>query len=278
MKVYEFNAAQDKPLINLAYANGFLPQTYARALQPLFDDYRVVSVQARPMWDNCPPDSLKSWAILRDDLLAALDALTDRPVIGIGHSLGSITTMVAAVQHPERFSHLVLIDPTLLRPRMLWVIRIMRLLRQGNRFPPVQVALHRRRTWENTEAAFAYFRGKPLFVRWSDDAVRTYTESITAPNGEGSVSLVYSPEWEAQIYKTVATDVWRWPGRITQPVLVIRGEHTDVFTEACARNFLRLNPRVRIVTVAGAGHLVPQEQPEQVGKLIKAFLGESAAP
>jgi pimeloyl-ACP methyl ester carboxylesterase len=139
--------------------------------------------------------------------------------------------------------------------------------------PPVQGALHRRRTWESQEAAYTYFRGKPLFARWSDDALRTYAESITAPDADGNVSLVYSPEWEAQIFKTVATDAWRWPGRITQPVLVIRGEHTDVFSGVSARTFLRLNPRARVVAVAGAGHLVPQEQPEQVGKLIAEFLG-----
>ena len=49
MKIYEFNNAPDKPLVNLAYANGFLPQTYTRALKPLFADYRVVSIHARPI-------------------------------------------------------------------------------------------------------------------------------------------------------------------------------------------------------------------------------------
>src|SRR3954469_17006265 len=120
MKLYEFNAGSDRLLVNLAYANGFLPQTYTRALQPLFDHYNVISAHARPMWDDCPPESLKSWSQLGDDLLQALERLTDRPVVGIGHSFGGVVTLYAALKQPERFSHLVVIDPVMLPPRLLW--------------------------------------------------------------------------------------------------------------------------------------------------------------
>ena len=50
--LYEFpsTAQADAPLVNLAYANGFLPETYQAALSPLFDGFRVVSTHMRPMW------------------------------------------------------------------------------------------------------------------------------------------------------------------------------------------------------------------------------------
>ncbi len=272
MKIYEFNHAPGKPLVNLAYANGFLPQTYTRALQPLFDDYHVVSTQNRAMWDTRPPESLKSWRELGDDLLTLLDTLTDQPVIGIGHSFGGIATLYATIKCPERFSRLILIDPTLLPSRTLWMVRVARWLGWEDRFPLVQGALRRRRTWDSVDAAYQSFRPKPFFARWPDDVLRAYAESISAPDPSGGVRLVYAPEWEAQFYRKIATDVWQLSQQIAQPTLVIRGELTDTFTAASAEKFQRLNPRARIVTVQGAGHLIPQEQPEQVGKLIADFV------
>lgn len=271
-KVYEFNGAVSKPLVNLAYANGFLPQTYIPSLSPLFDQYRVISAHARPMWDDCPPESLKSWRQLGDDLLAILDTIADQPLIGIGHSVGSIATLYAFIKRPDRFRALILIDPTLLLPSYLLALRIGRLFRQEGRIPLVRGALNRRRSWSSNEEAYTYFRSKSLFKRCSDEMVRLYTESITAPDPKGGVSLVYLPEWEAQIYRTVATDVWRLPGQVKVPTLIIRGALTDVFVESSASRFKRLKPQAQIVTVAQTGHLVAQEQPLQTGQLIAGFL------
>jgi pimeloyl-ACP methyl ester carboxylesterase len=272
MKIYEFNHEPGKQLVNLAYANGFLPQTYTRALQPLFDHYHVTSALARPMWENCAPDSLRSWSQFGDDLLKALDTITDQPAIGIGHSVGGVATLYAAIKRPERFSHLILIDPTLLPPRVLWTIRIARLLKLGRRFPLVQGALRRRTKWASVDAAYEYFKTKPLFARWPDDVLRNYAESITVPTG-GGVQLAFSPEWEARIYQTIDSGVWGLPARVQHPMLVIRGERTDTFTVDSATKFQRLNPRAWIVTVKDAGHLVPQEKPDETGKLLAEFLG-----
>lgn len=269
---YEFNTLPSAPLVNVACANGFMPQTYTRAMQPLFDQYHVVSVPMRPLWEGCAPETLHNWHQLGDDLLQELGELTDEPVIGIGHSVGAIATMYAAVAHPKRFSHVILLDPTLLPRLYLRGVRLLRLFGREARIPLVQQALRRGRAWPSVDAAYTYFRGKRLFTRWSDEQVRTYAESITTPDGAGGVKLIFEPEWEAQIYKTVATDVWRYPAQLEPPTLVIRGQLTDVFVEASAAWFGRMNPRARIISIAGAGHLVAQEQPEAVGRAIQQFL------
>ncbi len=272
MKYYEFNDALGKPLVNLAYANGFPPQTYREALKPLFDRYHVVALAERPLWGDCPPESIHSWRQFGDDLLDGLDSLTDQPVIGIGHSFGGVATAYAAVKRPDRFSRLVLIDPTFLPPHWLLAVWLTRRLNIKVRQSLIDGALRRRRDWESTQAAYDYFRGKRLFARWSDGIVRAYAESITAPGEDGSVHLVWTPEWEAQIYRTLATDVWTLPHRIKPPLMVLRGESSDTFFKSGAGLFHLLNPRARIIDVSGAGHLVPQEQPDQVGKLIAQFL------
>jgi pimeloyl-ACP methyl ester carboxylesterase len=272
MKHHDFNQRADLPLVNLAYANGFPPETYTEALQPLFERYHVVSLHARPLWGDCPPESLTNWAQFGDDLLAGLDALTTEPVIGIGHSFGAIATLYGAAKRTERFSRLVLLDPTLLSPPIVAIIHVLRLLGRETRFRLAEGALRRRRTWESTEAAYKYFRGRRLFARWPDRVLRSYTESIAAPGDDGQVHLNYSPEWEARIYNTIATDVWGLLRRVRQPMLVIRGAESEPFTPLSLLTFRLLKPSVPIITLEGVGHLLPHEKPEVVGKLIAEFL------
>ncbi len=259
----------------LSYANGFPPQTYAAMLKPLFAEYHVAAMHMRPLWEPTPPpDSLRHWRQFADDLLENLATLTPDPVIGIGHSVGAVTTLYAAIKEPQRFRKLVLIDPTLLPSPALWGIRFAHLIGREARIPLVQQALRRGRRWPDAETAYQYFRAKKLFARAGDDIVRAYTESITTPHPEGGLTLAYAPEWEAQIFKTIATDVWQLPARLKVPTLILRGEHSDVFYERSAARFKRINPAIELVTLPGVGHLVGQEAPDRAGREIARFLAE----
>lgn len=274
--LYAFPASNLAGLpVVLSYANGFLPQTYARALQPLFVRYHVMAAHLRPMWQPAPAvGTLRDWHTFGDDLLRQLDALKQDRVIAIGHSVGAIATAYAAIKEPERFLGVALIDPTMLPVAALNGIRLIRLLGREARIPLVQQALRRGHHWPDVESAYHYFRGKRLFTRWSDDQVRAYSESMTAPDSDGTaaVHLIYPPEWEAHIYKTLPTDVWTIPARLQVPTLVLRGELTDIFTERNARRFARLQPRAQITLIPAAGHLIPQEQPEAVGRALLTFV------
>ncbi len=260
----------------LSYANGFPPQTYTQALQPLFLSHKVVAAHMRPLWQPTPPPKLDHWRTFADDLLGFLDKNfkeSDFPLLGVGHSIGAVTTFYAAVKEPERFAGLVLIDPTMLPPKILWAARVVRALGRDSRFRLVQQALKRGREWPDLETAYQYFRGKKLFARASDEQVRVYTESMTATDDKGT-RLIYPPEWEAEIFRTLPTDVWRLPKKLRNPAIIIRGELTDVFVKPSADLFKRLNPKPEIITVSGAGHLIPQERPEETAAAIQKFVRE----
>jgi pimeloyl-ACP methyl ester carboxylesterase len=102
--------------------------------------------------------------------------------------------------------------------------------------------------------------------------VKSYVDSVTGPSPEGGVQLIYPPEWEARIYKTIPTDVWKFAKVLQQPTLVIRGETTNTFTADSEKAFRKMNPNTIFKMVPGAGHLVPQEKPAEVGCLISDFL------
>jgi pimeloyl-ACP methyl ester carboxylesterase len=273
IKLFEFNPGSTKPLLHLAHANGFPPQTYQKSLEPLFPHYRVISLPSRPLWGDTPPEWLKHWSQMADDLLEGLKGLGPQKVIGVGHSLGGVLTLYAAVKQPELFSQVILIDPTMLSPKLLWQIRLMKLFGLEARSWLVKGALRRKRTWESTGEAYQYFRGRQLFKNWSDEIVRTYTASMTATSPMGGVYLIYPPEWEARIYKTIPTDVWKFAKLLQQHTLVIRGENSNTFTLDSEKAFRKANPQVVFKVIQGAGHLVPQEKPKEIGDLMEDFLG-----
>ncbi len=273
MDFFQFNASSDKPLIHLAHANGFPPLTYRCFFKSFLKSYRGLAFPARPLWPGSPPaKALRDWSLLADDLLLALRSLGKEKIIGVGHSLGAVLTLYAALKEPERFSRIILIDPTMLPPPILRKVWWMKKL--GLEFRPdlVEGALRRRRHWDSLEAALESFKTKPLFQTWDPEVIEDYAKSMTAPDPNGGVSLVYPPEWEAKIYQTIPTDVWKAAARLKVPSLVVRGAVSNTFTAQSEAAFQKANPSTVFRVVEGAGHLVPFEKPGPTADLVLEFL------
>lgn len=266
------------PLLHLAHANGFPPGAYRPLAEALTDAFHTVALPARPLWPGSRPESTPSWHPLADDLTRAFDRLGWRGVVGVGHSMGGVITLWAAVRRPELFRAVVLIDPVILPPAWLWAVRAARLLGLQRRFPLVQGALRRRRTWPSRQVCYERYRRTPFFANWPDESLWAYVEAGTRERGDGQVELVYPPEWEAQIFATTPTDVWRAVPRLQIPALVIRGERSDTFRPQSQARVERLLPHARFLVIPGAGHLVPMERPEPVASAIRTFFLESGDP
>jgi pimeloyl-ACP methyl ester carboxylesterase len=209
---------------------------------------------------------------LAQDLIQAFESLGWRNIIGVGHSLGGVCTMFAAVQRPDLFLAVVLIEPVILPPRLLWGLRLLQRLGLKNCQPLVRGALRRRIKWPDRQACFQHFRDKSLFANWSDESLWAYVNAGTRPRRDGDVELVYPPEWEAHIFATTPTDVWRYVPQLGVPALVVRGEHSDTFCAESERRMARMLPQAEFIVVPGAGHLIPMECPTETAILIQTFL------
>jgi pimeloyl-ACP methyl ester carboxylesterase len=274
--VYHYGGEPNKPVLHLALANGFPPQTYVPLLQPFSASYRVLSFLPRPLWENPPPPaSLVSWQGMADDLLAALDAHGIRePIVGVGHSMGGVATMLAALQSPERFRGIVLLDPTIFPPRYLWLMAVMRAVGLNARFPLVNKALKRRAQFASPEEAFTYWRGKALFTDWLDDTLRLYVEGLLTPAAGGGYRLRWSPAWEARYYATIYTQTWSKIGQLNglMPVLTIRGDQTNTFLAPAPQLMRQRLPKMTFAEIGGHGHLFPQSAPDQTRELMQNWL------
>ncbi len=262
----------DGPPLHFGHANGFPPGTYAAFLSCLRARYHVCTLEARPLWPGSDPAGTRGWETLVQDLRAAVDRPGLRGGIGMGHSLGAICTLRAAVEDPGLFRALVLIDPSFFTGPLSFAWGWLQRLRRVDRTPIVAGALRRRDRWASRQEARAAWRDKPLFKPFCDECFDAYLDTGLADDPEGGLRLRYPKKWEAAIFRTTPADPWNWVRRSPVPTLLVRGETSQALSRAAARKFGRLVPQGAVIEVPGTGHMLPLEQPGAVADTVVRWL------
>jgi pimeloyl-ACP methyl ester carboxylesterase len=280
MTIPFFDFGRSGPPLIFLHANGYPPACYQQLLTKLAKQYHVSAMLQRPLWESSNPDEINDWNPLTDDFLRFLDENSSEPSIVVGHSMGGIVALRAALHYPKRFRALVLIDPVLFTPWAIIRWNIVRALGLGHRFHwLIPAAKARRRTFDNLDRLFNGYRRKEVFKYLNDESLRAYITGITTPEATGGYRLSYSPEWEIRIYYTgIWHDLELWKGlrSLKTPLLIIRGAETDTFVEAASQRVIRTNPAVRVETIQKSTHLVPLERPVETFELIQTFLAQTA--
>lgn len=261
--------------LHFLHANGYPPGCYNPLLERLQKNYHVFGMHLRPLWKDAKMNDLKDWHPLSDDLLRFLWDRQPDPVIGVGHSIGGIVTLRAALYDPSRFRALVLLDPVLFIPSFMTMWRLIRAIGLGERLHPlIAGAKRRRRNFDDLETVFRGYRERPVFRYMSDENLQIYIEGITRQKADGTYELIYSPEWEAHIYLTGIRDfdIWRELPKLKIPTLIIRGAETDTFLEKAANLVKQKNPAIQIHTMEKSTHILPLERPQEVYEIMEEFL------
>lgn len=275
--IHDYGGAGSDSLLHIAVANGFPPVTYRGFAQVLVHSHHVTALPPRPLWPGEPvPVDYRPWGdVFAPDLRAGLRAYAVRDVTLVGHSLGGIISLLVALADTERVRALVLLDPTILPAPVLAMMRLTR--RMGLRLSggSAERALKRRTHFADHEAAFTYFKSRPLFADWPDAVIRDYAASMLPDRAQ--VTLAWSREWEAYIYRTIEDRPWEALaafGTLTVPLLVVRGGDSEVFTLRDAQRLRRVVPRATLADIPGHGHLFPMSAPEQAGAVVAGWLAE----
>ncbi|MCJ7715551.1 MAG: alpha/beta hydrolase [Anaerolineales bacterium] len=269
------------------HANGYPPQAYQSFLAHFLDKYSVMTLSLRPFILGSDPTELQDWRDFRDDYLKFIDDQefiggisdsnkADNQVIGVGHSVGAMTNLMAAIERPNLFKALILFEPVLFPPWQGSMKRVMapfKLLRKIH--PLIRATLKRKVNFPSQEKMFMNYRAKPIFQRLSDDVLRDYVSGLANENQDGTISLRYSPEWEARIYETggLADDyVWKNLPRVTCPVLILRGKKSDTLKPMVVQRLIKDLPNGQYHTEPGTGHLLPLEIPDRAASLVTQYL------
>jgi pimeloyl-ACP methyl ester carboxylesterase len=270
----------DGPLALLHHANGFCAAMWDPVAAELRRHYRVVAMDARGHGDSSKPegDAAFAWHHFGDDALAVARALAGeqpdgRVALGLGHSFGGTSLMLAASQDDALFDRLVMVDPVLhpkpdagmADPTRSERLRVM-----------VERARTRRQVFASRDEVREAWRDKVLFEHWTERAYELYIAEGLADRPDGSVELKCPGAVEAAIFGAGPDfDAWEVASRVKTPTLLLwaeRGDFPRFVYEAVAERMA--DARIRDVA---AGHLVTMERPELVVEAVRDFAGPSAA-
>lgn len=260
--------------IHFSGANGFPVATYQEFFDRFAGQFHITGADCRATW--LPKEEPKgNFKVddFADDLISAIESQHSRPVIGMGHSYGGLTTLVAAAKRPELFSTLVIIEPAAMPKN--WMVILSQFIPAWfmRQFVPlVKGSLNRQTNWPSPEAFYQRYHGHPTFKHFTDNSLREYANHGLRQLDDGTYELIFNPKWEAHIFCNLKI-FWNYLAQHDKQTLLIRGEHSNLNT---AQSFEAhrhvINEHVSTVELEGAYHLLPHEKPQQTQDIISQWL------
>ncbi len=259
-----------RDILHFSHANGFPAVCYRKFFGYLEPDFRISSI-------NCighDPDYpvTEGWPHLVAQLVDHLSTQVRRPVVGVGHSLGGYLTFLAAVQRPELFKCIILLDAPIIGYFKGTAFGMLKRLGLADRITPAHATRERRRDWPSVEDMLAHFRRKKLFRHFDPDCLRDYAELGTVREGN-HLRLLFDPEIEYRIYRSVPHDMVYYCNRLKPPAGFIGGRYSNevrrVGLAHTRRNF-------RLKRIEG-GHLFPFECPQAAAGAVRQLAAELLA-
>lgn len=129
-------------------------------------------------------------------------------------------------------------------------------------------------SFQDVEAVEAYLREVHApFGDLSDEQWRHLAETSSVPNGEGAMRLHYDPNIATAFCAGPIEDVdlWNVWDKIECPVLVLRGESSDLLSVETAEEMSRRGPKADVVTIPNCGHAPALMDPEQI-RIVRDWL------
>lgn len=250
--------SSDAPVVVILH--GFTGHAWQAELpaQVLTDRHRVIALDQRGHGDS-------DWAPVYGavpmvaDLIGVLDALAIDRVALVGHSMGGLVGTCAVALHPERFTHLVLgdIGP---EPAPEGVARI-------------RASVAERDVFTSVDDAFA--AQSALSPTANPIALRHRVEHNLRTLPDGSLTWKYDTALRdgSARYENYPTDEqWAFLAAIAVPMLILRGELSDILSSDIAARMLAANPHASLVTLPGSGHSIATDAPDLVAAALAEFL------
>ncbi|MGI9035567.1 MAG: alpha/beta fold hydrolase [Pyrinomonadaceae bacterium] len=256
-----------KEIIHFAHANGFPAKTYRKLFAYLEKDFEINYLARHAHNPKFPVTD--GWERLRDELRDELEKRYTQKIIGIGHSLGGILHLLAAVENPELYKQIILLDAPVISRLTSRGIRILKAAKLLDRFTPANVTRFRRNRWQTREEVFEYFKSKPKFQAFDEDVLRDYAEHATIKN-ENGFELFFKPAVEARIFQTLPHQLPKLKGKLKVPTSYIGGTHSREGRLA-RLSFMKRNFPADFYKIEGS-HFFPFENPAETAQIIKNII------
>ena len=262
------------PTTLFLHANGMCAGTYGPLLDVLTGRLHLAAADLPGHGQSGPPavSPIRNWDSFIADLQTLISRYFKAPINVVGHSLGAMVAYMTAARSPELVKNLVMIDPGILPRRILWIFSLMRGLGLMDRFHLVKAARRRKYLFDSRQdAARRFMSGKGMFKTWDKAFIQAYLD-CALDFSQMPGRLRCHPETEAQIFASMPKDPWMDALKIECPVLLLRGQYSDVFFAGAAQRLSRKIRDCRLQTIPDTTHFLPMEKPNLVAAAILDYL------
>ena len=261
----DFAGAADKPPLLCLHGLTRNARSFDNLAARIAPRRRVIALdfRGRGLSDYDPQPERYTPLIYSGDVLHLLDELAIGEAVFLGTSLGGLVTMAIAAMAPERIKAGILND---VGPDVApgGVDRILTYVGKDRRFA----------NWDEAAAAVEAAQGSQYEKFGRDDWVAMAKRNCREENGE--IRFDYDmaiAEPFKSLGATPAVDLWPFFEALAQkPLLVIRGEKSDLLTPETAAKMQRVAPQMKLATVPGVGHAPELDEPVAAAA-IEDFLG-----
>jgi len=237
------------PKLVLLHSMGMDAHGFDRFAESLQEEYRLLAFDILDHGDSEKP---REPIGLRDHAEVIRDGyrqLGFSPNVLIGHSVGGMIGMVLAAEHPDELRGLVLVD-----------IAPFELTGRPTQQPPPGF-------FSDEDEARRYIRQR--YPGFTPEAVENRMRHAFVRDEKGRLKLKATG---AAIRPGLAVDLWPYVERIETPTLLILGGESDLVTDETLERMKATMPRLQVVTVEGATHMVPQDKPAEFERHVREFL------
>lgn len=255
----------DGPPLLFAHATGMHGWTWSVVAQHLVTRFHCFALDFRGRGDSAVgADDDMHFEGFGRDILAVVDALGERDLIGVGHSLGGAALVLAELARHGSFAQLLLYEPGL-RPNLLPSEDQL-----AYQKAMVDATKRRRSRFASRDAALATYARKLPMSSFQAGSLAAYVDYGFASclGDDGGVELKCRPEIEARVIAMTFTH--NAVARISSlrcPLTQLLGTLTAPAQKETISSFARLTGTPTI-SVDGLGHFGPMEQPWTIARVI----------
>ncbi len=259
-------AGRNRPALLLLHGFGASLFSWHKTMPRLAENGTVVAfdrpafgLTERPLpgsWEGPSPYSVPNQITLTVGLM---DQLGLDQAILVGHSAGGAIAALTALEHPDRVTALILVDPAVYTQRKDNLLTPLLDLPQVRRLGPLAV--------RNIQS-------------WGDDFIRQAWHDptrLTQEDWDGYHKPLNAVNWDIGLWEmsraTQATDLTDRLDELQLPVLVIAGDDDRIVPTADSIRLGHELPNAQLVILPGCGHNPQEECSEAFLQAVTEFIG-----
>jgi aminoacrylate hydrolase len=259
---YETHGDPANPPVLLLSGLGGTGKSWSSQIERLAADHYTVVPDHRGTGQSTHAREGYTTPQLATDMASLVEHLALGPMHVVGASTGGAIAQYMALDHPH-------------------TVRSITMLASFARFDAfVRREFEVRRKmvaeWDShsTFSGYALFLFSPKYAREQPDRVTAWIERAAA-QARGADDLEIALQ---RIDMIGAHDTLARLGELRQPTLVVCGDHDFCTPLPLSEEIARAVPGAELVVVADCGHLIETEQPDQLCRIVSAFIGRHRHP